>query len=76
MATYSAQELSEYYGVSKSTFERHLKILRDTNKFQKTSIGSSFNEIDASKIAMLLGFSLPKQPIDPPTFPSLRLNFK
>lgn len=75
MATYSTQELAKYYGVSKRTFERHLKVLRDTKRFEKTSVGDSYNETDALKIAMLLGFSIPHQQIPPPNNNTFNLKF-
>lgn len=60
MATFTYDDLARHYGTSRSTFYRHLNIQIKLNKFVKTSIGDSFNELDAKKISQLLGFTIPE----------------
>lgn len=61
MCTYSNQDLADMYGVSKNTLINHVNKLKEQSKFEKSSIGKSYNQIDAENLSKLLGFIL-KQP--------------
>lgn len=54
--TFTYDEMAKLYGTSRTTFWRHLK----KHNFKRTSTGNYFNEVDAKKIAELLGFSIQK----------------
>jgi DeoR/GlpR family transcriptional regulator of sugar metabolism len=56
--TFSYEDLAKYYGVSRTTFKRHLHKLVESKQFKKTAKGRFFNEPDAVKIASLLGFKI------------------
>ena len=58
---FTLNELSTHKGVHPCTMSRYVNQLVSEKKFKKTSIGRSYSETEAKKLAQLLDFTLPSK---------------
>lgn len=56
---YSVKECLQFYNVSRTTFFRRVRELKQAGKFKKESPGYFYTESEAQKLGDLLGFNLP-----------------
>jgi hypothetical protein len=68
---YSLDDIAKLYGHSKSTLKRHMKDLKDKEKFIKSAPGKFYNDVDVLCLSKLLNFHFPVPVANVPGNPSL-----